>query len=183
MDNENSVDRSKAKTPVASGQSPRTSPVNDRSQTLRPNTQKSTTRSTGSILLYVGATVAGIALGGALVFTSDAPKEQWRPPTTDDAVALTPTVMEQPAPKLELPPPKEVAPPFRADGVINVPSAGLRTAPSFDAKAVPGNVRQGEGVIITKRQSAGGPEWLQVKTKSGKSGWVLASVVNERKRK
>jgi uncharacterized protein YgiM (DUF1202 family) len=45
-------------------------------------------------------------------------------------------------------------------------------------------LKSGEQVSIVKRHKPDvGPTWVQVKTKSGKTGWVFASVVQERKSK
>jgi uncharacterized protein YgiM (DUF1202 family) len=43
-------------------------------------------------------------------------------------------------------------------------------------------LRNGEQVSLVKKVRPDfGPSWVQVKTKSGKVGWVFASVVQERK--
>jgi len=65
-------------------------------------------------------------------------------------------------------------------GVINVPTAGLRPSPSLEAKPMKGAVRNNERVTILKRKaSSSGPDWLQIETRSGRVGWVWASVVRE----
>jgi len=53
-------------------------------------------------------------------------------------------------------------------GVINVPTAGLRPSPSLEAKPMKGAVRNNERVTILKRKaSSSGPDWLQIETRSG----------------
>jgi hypothetical protein len=85
-----------------------------------------------------------------------------------------------PAPTVE---PVRVAEPAYPQGVVTVPDAGLRQSASLNARMV-GKVslRNGEQVSIVKKHKPDfGPSWVQVKTKSGKVGWVFASVVHEKK--
>jgi predicted amidophosphoribosyltransferase len=72
------------------------------------------------------------------------------------------------------------APGARA-GVILVPSTGLRIYHSMDARRVARSfVRRRERVEILHRFSARtGPDWIQLRTRSGEVGWVVASVVRE----
>jgi hypothetical protein len=78
----------------------------------------------------------------------------------------------------------EPAKPKGPQGVINVPRAGLRPVPSLDAKPMKGSVRNNEPVTILKRKSSSsGPDWLQIETRSGRVGWVWASVVREVRKK
>lgn len=82
---------------------------------------------------------------------------------------------------------KSVAPAAgrRGDGpnaVITVPSAGLRSAPSLRSKALKTVVKENEKVRVLKRVSSdSGPDWVQIETASGRTGWVWASVVKEGK--
>jgi hypothetical protein len=79
--------------------------------------------------------------------------------------------------------PARVEAPAYPQGFINVPDAGLRQSASLSARMV-GKVRlrNGEQVSIMKKHKPDfGPTWMQVKTKSGKVGWVFASVVKEKK--
>ena len=85
-----------------------------------------------------------------------------------------------PAPTVE---PVRAAEPAYPQGVVTVPDAGLRQSASLNARMV-GKVslRNGEQVSIVKKHKPDfGPSWVQVKTKSGKVGWVFASVVHEKK--
>lgn len=69
-------------------------------------------------------------------------------------------------------------------GVISVPSAALRAGPSLEAKPLKAVVKHRERVRILKRVAASsGPDWLQVQTASGRTGWVWASVVKEAKKR
>jgi predicted amidophosphoribosyltransferase len=70
-------------------------------------------------------------------------------------------------------------------GTVVVPGVGLRTKPTVGAPAVPKvALRNGEQVSVLKRHSPGnGPPWVQVQTKSGKAGWVFASLIKESKAK
>jgi hypothetical protein len=68
-------------------------------------------------------------------------------------------------------------------GIVTVPSAGLRSAPSLEARPVSAAVKNNERVtILKKRVSSSGPDWVQIETKGGKVGWVWASVVREIRR-
>jgi hypothetical protein len=63
-------------------------------------------------------------------------------------------------------------------GIITVPSVGLRAEHYIDSKILKIKVRNGEKVYIVKKVSSStGPRWMQIRTKSGKVGWVWASVV------
>ena len=88
----------------------------------------------------------------------------------------------------EAPPPPAVEPvravePAYPQGVVIVPDAGLRQSASLTARMVgKAALRSGERVSIVKKHKPDfGPTWVQVKTKSGKVGWVFASVVQEKK--
>ncbi len=70
-------------------------------------------------------------------------------------------------------------------GIVNVPAVGLRRNHSLESKIIPkAGVRQGEKIEIVSRFSPeSGPGWLQVRTKSGKVGWIIASGVREKSAK
>lgn len=69
-------------------------------------------------------------------------------------------------------------------GIVTVPSAGLRVEHFVDSKVLKSTVRNGERVYILKRVSSStGPRWVQIRTKTGKVGWVWASVIREVKPK
>jgi hypothetical protein len=93
------------------------------------------------------------------------------------------TATEQPAPPAEKPAAPVVQKKSQGPGgVITVPSAGLRSGPSIAAKPAKATVKNNERVTILKRTpSKSGPDWVQIETKSGKVGWVWASVVRELK--
>jgi len=129
--------------------------------------------------LYVVAVIAASTLLGAFVqFQSGQGVERNDEPLpiaeyteiVPEANSLTPEVV---------PPPKRVE--FDRIGTITVPNVGLRTASSFDSRVVSkAQLRHGERVGIVRRVTPShGPAWVQVKTRGGKSGWVLASVVRE----
>jgi hypothetical protein len=66
--------------------------------------------------------------------------------------------------------------------IVNVPSAALRSGPSLSAKALKAIVRQDEKVQVLKRvASTSGPDWIQIVTTSGRTGWVWASVLRDAK--
>lgn len=135
-------------------------------------------------VFLVGALLFCIILGAAYVYTSTGTGPAWYLNPVEKPVEPAPIPVAPPPSKAVTVPPKEVAKPaFQPHAVINVPSVGLRNSPDIDAKVTSTRLTQGEGVQIVKRHSERGPEWVQVKTKSGKVGWVFASVLTERKRK
>lgn len=77
----------------------------------------------------------------------------------------------------EIPAPVQVGTP----GVVTVPGTGLRANHSMDSRVLPkAGVRLKERVEILRRFSPQiGPDWVQVRTRSGAVGWVVASVVKE----
>jgi hypothetical protein len=77
--------------------------------------------------------------------------------------------------------PAQPAPPEGKPAVVTVPSTGLRTSHSMESRIIPKvTVRQKEHVEIIRRfSSQTGPDWIQLRTKSGTIGWVVASVVKE----
>jgi SH3-like domain-containing protein len=72
---------------------------------------------------------------------------------------------------------------LQPNAVVDVPNVGLRKSPDITGRATFGTLRRGERVEIVRRISGKGPAWVKVKTKSGRVGWVFASVVKERKSK
>jgi hypothetical protein len=66
-------------------------------------------------------------------------------------------------------------------GRVTVPGVGLRVNHSLESRAVArSKMRNGERVSILGRYAPNvGPRWLRIKTRSGKVGWVFASVVKE----
>ena len=66
-------------------------------------------------------------------------------------------------------------------GIVTVPSMGLRANHSLESKVVPkARIKAREKVEILRKFSVQtSPDWYQVRTKSGKVGWVLASMVRE----
>lgn len=66
-------------------------------------------------------------------------------------------------------------------GMVTVPSIGLRSSHSVESNVVPKTtIRNRERVEILKKfRPPVGPDWVQVRTKSGVVGWVMASVVRE----
>ena len=66
-------------------------------------------------------------------------------------------------------------------GMVTVPSTGLRSFHSVESNVIPKTtVRNRERVEILKKfRSPVGPDWVQVRTKDGVVGWVMASVVRE----
>ncbi len=106
-------------------------------------------------------------------------------PITDDFSRLA--IQNAPAPvpaPIPIPVVRSVTPSDRKNphpGIIIIPHVGLRADHSFDARSLPGiAVRNGEKTEILRRFSPErGPSWLQLRTKSGKVGWVIASVVKD----
>lgn len=78
-----------------------------------------------------------------------------------------------------LPPAKEEVRRNANPARVVVPHVGLREGHSFDAPLITRAVaKAGETVEIVRRHIADhGPDWYLIRTRSGKSGWVMASVV------
>jgi hypothetical protein len=70
-------------------------------------------------------------------------------------------------------------------GIVNVPAVGLRKNHSLESTIIPrAAVRNGDKIeIVTTFSPDCGPDWLQIRTKSGKVGWIIASGVKEQKTK
>lgn len=148
-------------------------------------------RPIGKMLLAVGAMlVAGLAIT-LVVIRAQAPAHEGRPPSAENLVPPVQAVnssdvlpaeevVPPPAPEPERAPAMKPTP-KGPSGVITVPSAGLRSAPSLDAKMTATVVKERERVtILQRRASSSGPDWMQVRTSAGKTGWVWASVVKQR---
>jgi hypothetical protein len=155
----------------------------------RYQTQRS---SKGSPPLYIMVAGALVLLAGSYVlYISSAARKPWSPvpesgesfePTPVSVVQTRPPRIEEPAPIHVAPPPKAIVQqPLRPNAVVDVPNVGLRNMPDIAGKASFGGLRRGERVEIVKKMSGKGPAWVKIKTKSGRVGWVFASVVKERK--
>ena len=141
--------------------------------------------SKGSKTLYIAlAAVSLLLIGAYVVYTSTASKKWMVFPVSasEESLVNRPVVAEEPAPKKVTPPPKPAVRQAVPNAVITVPSVGMRNKPSIKSKVMPGSLKRGERVEVVLRHSGGGPSWVKIKTKSGKSGWVFASVVREEKR-
>jgi hypothetical protein len=67
---------------------------------------------------------------------------------------------------------------------VVVPQVGLRSDHSFDARLLErATAKAGETVEIVRRHVADhGPDWFLIRIRSGKTGWVMASVVSRQTR-
>ena len=137
------------------------------------------------------AATAILLIGVGIVLVSSAIMLFAKKPSTLEAATFNALpIMEEPIVAVEkvLPPPPAPATaagpkkPQGPQGIVTVPSAGLRAGHSLDAKPVRGSVRNNERVTILKRYYGdAGPGWVQIETKTGKVGWVWAAVVRELK--
>lgn len=140
-------------------------------------------------MMIFGACV--LLVGSYAIYVSFAPRKPWSPvpegggslePTSVSVAQPPPAQLEQPTSSNVEPPPKDIGQQsFRPNGVIDVPRVGVRSVPDIAWKITIGDLRRGERVEILKKISGSGPTWARIKTKSGKIGWVFASVVKERK--
>ena len=90
--------------------------------------------------------------------------------------ASTPPAVSPAKPDIKLP----MAPrgPARTRMEIALPSVGLRSNPGFDAAPLSINLTEGEKVTILERYVAvSGPNWVRVRTKDGRIGWLFAGGV------
>ena len=98
-----------------------------------------------------------------------------------DAVPVQPAAPARPSAKAVKPPDFD---PSLQLGVIAIPDVGMRAAHSLEAGVLSPRLKKGEKVAVLKRYApATGPTWIKVQTKSGKTGWVFASVLQEKKSK
>lgn len=144
----------------------------------------------GGRISWTTTMVAGIGLFflllGALVPLHSVKK----PPADPDPLLSSLALPEEPPPAakpaepapVRVEPVKPKAPPIPA-AVVTVPNIGIRKNHSLDAGMVPKvSLKEGEVVGIVKRyKPASGPGWVQVRTRSGKTGWVFAAVLKEKK--
>jgi hypothetical protein len=155
----------------------------------RYQTQRSLNGSPPLYIMLVGALV--LLAGSFVLYISSSAKKPWSPvpeggesfePTPVPVVQAMPVRVEKPAPTPVAPPPKDIVQQSRRpNAVVNVPNVGLRNTPNIGGKATLGGLRRGERVEIVGRMSGKGPAWVKIRTRSGRVGWVFASVVKERK--
>lgn len=99
------------------------------------------------------------------------------PEPIPSAAIVNPAVAE-PAPEAVTAVP---LPPSIPQATVTVPDLGLRNSHSFDAKVTRVKVRRGEKVgVVAKHTPVSGPSWVQIRTRSGATGWVIASAVAQR---
>jgi hypothetical protein len=135
-----------------------------------------------TFLMY-GAAVCVVALLMATLDPLHANK-----PVAMPALAVT----DEPANRTTVPPPETVPVPAAAPATqeeihrnmdparVVVPQVGLRDGHSFDARLIArAAAKAGETVEIMRRHVAEhGPDWYLIRTRAGKTGWVMASVVS-----
>lgn len=136
-------------------------------------------KSLGTSAAIFGVTVT--VLCGALLLFATKPSANIPTSVPNYATAVESSVAREPRPvKAPVEPKPQVQKSQFPEGLVTVPSAGLRTGHSLDAKSQRAKVRKGERVEILRRVSPDtGPSWVQIRTVSGKTGWVWASVVKE----
>ena len=139
--------------------------------------------SRGLMTLSIAATVLLALVSGVYVYTSKAAKDSSSPtPISEELYRQASVPVAQPVSEtIETPLAEVVEPVFTPNATIDVPSVGLRNAPAFNASAKSGSIKRGERVEIVGRNSSQGPDWVKIKTRNGKTGWVFASVVKEQK--
>ncbi len=150
----------------------------------------------GLYMMVIGACV--LLIVSYALYMSSATSKGWAPvPETGGSFEPTPVVATQPQnePEVEAveqplsssnvvsPPIEIVQQSIRPNATVDVPNLRLRKMPDMTGKVTFGDLKRGERVEIVKRFAGKGPEWVKIKTKSGKAGWVFASLVKEGKRK
>jgi len=160
----------------------RRSAKNGQTQSIQPSEHHKMSK--GWTAFYITGAVIFILLGATYaVYTSvNTNTPVYAVPSSEEQGEMRTVLTSQPAAD-DLPPPvREVATEtIRSNAVINVPSVGLRNAPDITAKSISGRVKRGESVEIVKRHASWGPEWVKIRTRSGKVGWVFASVLKQHK--
>ena len=128
---------------------------------------------------YVIGLLLSLLLLGATVLIPV--KKEPPPPTSQFVQLVNQNEIKSPEPIPERRPSQSALPLEGKPALVTVPSTGLRTSHSMESHIIPKTtVHQKERVEILRRYSSQtGPDWLQVRTKSGTIGWVVASVVKE----
>jgi predicted amidophosphoribosyltransferase len=125
----------------------------------------------------VGLVLSLMVLGATVLFP--ARKEPSAPPP-QFATLVAENSVRSPDP---IPERREMTPPALEGkpGMVTVPGTGLRVNHSMDSRVLPkATVHLRERVDILRRFSSQvGPDWIQVRTRNGSVGWVVASVVRE----
>ena len=180
------IPRGSTKRPAASMNSVRTRQKRNQNSQL-PHYHPSSSPK-GSPILYIMAIGACVLLGGSYaMYLSTSTQETWYAAPSIEPTPVSVTQPE-PAPAKETPPNSSPASssgitkqPVRPNAVIDVPHVGLRNVPDIHMKASPSSLKRGEGVEVLKKISGKGPAWVKIRTKGGKVGWVIASVVSPKK--
>ncbi|MCC6399007.1 MAG: SH3 domain-containing protein, partial [Bacteroidetes bacterium] len=144
-------------------------------------TRVATVRRKGNLKLYLGGLVFAFVVVGALV-----PLRSGRTNWQADLASLELPDLSSSAKTAEPAEPvsRQAVPSERKNmrpATITVPSVGLRANHSLSSQTLARTtVQAGEKVEILRKYSAtSGPDWIQVRTKTGKVGWVIASAVKE----
>lgn len=142
-------------------------------------------KGSNTVYIVVGASVF---LSGLLaLYVSMMTKTAWAPvPESEISFESTPVAASMPL-LPEKPASIDVVVPSQGNpkstiipnAVIDVPGVSLRNAPDVSGKTVSNSLKRGERVEIRKRVSGNGPAWVKIATKTGKTGWVFASVVRK----
>jgi hypothetical protein len=141
------------------------------------------------LLVGVGVIVIVGLLITLVVVHASAPASGITASPPASLVGMAEPVSEQAAPAREdVERPQPVVAPNRKgpelNGVVIVPSVGLRSQPTLTAEALRVVVRKNDRVAILERKPSGsGPGWIKIATASGKTGWVWTSVVHEARSK
>jgi predicted amidophosphoribosyltransferase len=125
----------------------------------------------------VGLMLSLMVLGATVLFPAKkgpaSPPPQFATLVAENSVRSPDPIPE----RREMPPPVLEGKP----GMVTVPGTGLRANHSMDSRVLPkATVHLRERVDILRRfTSQVGPDWIQVRTRNGSVGWVVASVVRE----
>jgi predicted amidophosphoribosyltransferase len=131
------------------------------------------------VWVYVAGLSCSLILLGATVLMPKSKGTADPPPQFVQLVEASGVISPDPIPE------RQVDPfPSSADGkpgMITVPSTGLRVGHSMGAKPIPRvRLKNREKVLILRRVTSDfGPDWIQIRSRSGTTGWVVASVVRE----
>ena len=138
-------------------------------------------RRRGNLKLYLGGLVLAFVVVGALVPLRSG-RSNWQADLA--SMELPDLTSSANAPEPAGPVSRQALPVERKNirpATITVPSVGLRANHSLSSQTLArATVEAGEKIEIVRKYSAtSGPDWIQVRTKSGKMGWVIASAVKE----
>jgi predicted amidophosphoribosyltransferase len=168
-------DANQAKSVVRAKTAP---PAEARRNIAPPDRLPANRRGLDTRVYVIGLVISLMLLGGTFLFPA---KTEPSPPPPQFVELVTQSGVKTQELSVERRTPPQGGEMEGKPGTITVPSTGLRSNHSWEAKVLPRiTIRNRERVeILRKFTSPAGPDWVQIRTKSGTVGWVMSSVVKQ----